>query len=45
MKKLRSNQQKQNLELKPMQQEQERLIEELALKVAEVQEENCKKTG
>ena len=40
---LRLTQQKQNLELKTMHQEQERLKEELALRVAEVQEENRKK--
>ena len=40
---LRLTQQKQDLELKRMQQEQERLKEELALRVAEVQEENRKK--
>ena len=40
---LRLTQQKQNLELKRMHQEQERLKEELALRVAEVQEENRKK--
>ena len=40
---LRLTQQKQDLEIKRMQQEQERLKEELALRVAEVQEENRKK--
>ena len=40
---LRLNQQKQDHELKGMQQEQEHLKEELALRVAEVQEENRKK--
>ena len=40
---LRLTQQKQDHELKGMQQEQEHLKEELALRVAEVQEENRKK--
>ena len=40
---LRLTQQKQDLELKRKQQEEERLKEKLALRVAEVQEENRKK--
>ena len=40
---LRLTQQKQDLEIKRMQQQQERLKEELAFRVAEVQEENRKK--